>query len=88
MQPECSYCKDKPGRKCKQCACKKCGGKNDPNKQILCDECEGAYHIWCLEPALTELPTDDEWSVAYITLYIKVSKCAFSFSKNLTDLLM
>lgn len=69
-KPDCEFCKDKPGKKCKQCACRKCGGKDSPNKQILCDECEGAYHIWCLSPPLDKLPEDDEWSVNYVLQYL------------------
>merc|ERR1712142_956694 len=55
----CKGCGDKPARKCKECGCRKCGGKEDENNQILCDECDAAYHLKCL--GMTSLPTDDEW---------------------------
>ena len=60
-KPDCDWCKDNPRRKCKHCACSVCGGKNDPDKQILCDECDMAYHLWCLSPPLETVPDVDEW---------------------------
>jgi len=56
---KCGGCGDKPARKCKECGCRKCGGKDDVNNQILCDECDAAYHLKCL--GMTSLPTEDEW---------------------------
>jgi len=55
----CKGCGDKPARKCRECGCRKCGGKEDSNNQILCDECDAAYHLRCL--GMTSLPTEDEW---------------------------
>ncbi|XP_071852986.1 E3 ubiquitin-protein ligase UHRF1-like isoform X2 [Apostichopus japonicus] len=60
-QPECDHCKDKPSRKCKYCSCHQCGGKEEPEKQIMCDECDMAYHIYCLDPPLADIPDVDEW---------------------------
>ncbi|KAG8184485.1 hypothetical protein JTE90_002332 [Oedothorax gibbosus] len=57
--PKCSHCKDIPTRKCKMCSCHTCGGKDAPEKQIMCDECDLAYHLWCLKPPLESLPEDD-----------------------------
>lgn len=62
-KPDCDFCKDNPKKKCKHCACCVCGGKHDPDKQILCDECDQAYHLQCLDPPLDNLPQDDEWWV-------------------------
>ena len=45
---KCGGCGDKPARKCKECGCRKCGGKDDANNQILCDECDAAFHLKCL----------------------------------------
>jgi len=56
---KCGGCGDKPARKCRECGCRKCGGKEDANNQILCDECDAAYHLKCL--GMTSLPTEDEW---------------------------
>ncbi|XP_058800436.1 E3 ubiquitin-protein ligase UHRF1-like [Phymastichus coffea] len=58
---KCTTCYDNPKKKCKECSCRKCGKKNDPHLTLLCDECDVAYHIGCLSPPLTELPTDDDW---------------------------
>lgn len=60
-KPDCDRCKDNPRRKCKFCACCVCGGKDCPDKQILCDECDMAYHLWCVEPKLEAVPEDDDW---------------------------
>ncbi|XP_023230679.1 E3 ubiquitin-protein ligase UHRF1-like [Centruroides sculpturatus] len=60
-KPECSHCKDIIKRKCIYCACHSCGGKDNPDKQILCDECDMAYHIWCLDPPLEKIPEDEDW---------------------------
>ena len=67
-KPDCDWCKDNPRRKCKHCACSVCGGKNDPDKQILCDECDMAYHLWCLSPPLDTVPDVDEWYVSTCTV--------------------
>uniref|UniRef100_A0A4W3HNW3 RING-type E3 ubiquitin transferase n=1 Tax=Callorhinchus milii TaxID=7868 RepID=A0A4W3HNW3_CALMI len=37
--PECKYCKADPDAECRFCACRLCGGKQDPAMQLLCDEC-------------------------------------------------
>ena len=62
-KPDCSYCKDNPRRNCKHCACSVCGGKDSPDKQIICDECDMAFHLWCLSPVLETVPEEDEWCV-------------------------
>ena len=41
-----------------------CGVKQDPDKQLLCDECDMAFHIYCLNPPLSTIPEDEDWSVA------------------------
>ncbi|KAL3878130.1 hypothetical protein ACJMK2_030501 [Sinanodonta woodiana] len=61
VKPECDHCLDNPRKKCKHCACCICGGKHDPDKQIICDECNQAYHLSCLTPPLDKLPEEDEW---------------------------
>nr|CAD7449972.1 unnamed protein product [Timema bartmani] len=58
--PICSKCCDHPRRRCRACSCYLCGGKDDPEKQILCDECDQAYHLGCLDPPLVNLPEMDE----------------------------
>ncbi|XP_078657460.1 E3 ubiquitin-protein ligase UHRF1-like [Branchiostoma floridae x Branchiostoma belcheri] len=59
--PECMQCLDDPNKKCKHCNCHVCGGKEDPDKQLLCDECDSAFHMYCLTPPMEVLPDDDEW---------------------------
>ncbi|XP_058489640.1 tyrosine-protein kinase BAZ1B isoform X2 [Solea solea] len=40
--------------------CKVCRRKGDDEKLILCDECNKAFHLFCLRPALYRIP-DGEW---------------------------
>lgn len=61
--PECKHCKDNPNKNCRWCNCNICGIKQDPDKQLLCDECDMAYHTYCLNPPLTSIPEDEDWSV-------------------------
>lgn len=57
----CPGCHDNPHIRCRECSCYVCGGKDDPALQILCDECNTAYHIRCLDPPLEDIPDSDEW---------------------------
>ncbi|KAE9529076.1 hypothetical protein AGLY_012030 [Aphis glycines] len=57
----CTECKDNINKLCVDCGCTICGGKEDEEKQILCDECNDGFHITCLSPPLSEIPEDDEW---------------------------
>uniref|UniRef100_A0A8D2DLS8 E3 ubiquitin-protein ligase UHRF n=1 Tax=Sciurus vulgaris TaxID=55149 RepID=A0A8D2DLS8_SCIVU len=59
--PSCKYCKDDPSKLCRICACHQCGGREAPDKQLLCDECDMAYHLYCLRPPLSSVPTEAEW---------------------------
>ncbi|NXK67181.1 UHRF1 ligase, partial [Sylvietta virens] len=58
--PVCKACKDNPNKTCRVCACHLCGGKQDPDKQLMCDECDMAFHIYCLNPPLSRIP-DEDW---------------------------
>ncbi|XP_037361032.1 E3 ubiquitin-protein ligase UHRF1 isoform X1 [Talpa occidentalis] len=59
--PSCKQCKDDESKACRVCACHLCGGKQDPDKQLMCDECDMAFHIYCLCPPLSSIPKEDEW---------------------------
>ncbi|KAJ7427209.1 E3 ubiquitin-protein ligase UHRF1 [Willisornis vidua] len=59
--PVCKACKDNPNKTCRVCACYICGGKQDPDKQLMCDECDMAFHIYCLNPPLSSIPDDEDW---------------------------
>ncbi|XP_053157653.1 E3 ubiquitin-protein ligase UHRF1 isoform X2 [Hemicordylus capensis] len=59
--PVCKHCKDNPNKTCRMCACHVCGGKADPEKQLMCDECDMAFHIYCLNPPLSRIPDDEDW---------------------------
>ncbi|KAK6636479.1 hypothetical protein RUM43_010140 [Polyplax serrata] len=57
----CSYCEHNRNLRCRDCGCSICGGRNDPDKTIVCDECLGGFHIYCLKPPLKSIPEEDDW---------------------------
>ncbi|KAH1168613.1 E3 ubiquitin-protein ligase UHRF2 [Mauremys mutica] len=59
--PECKHCRADPDAECRFCSCYLCGGKQDAHMQLLCDECNMAYHIYCLNPPLSKIPEDEDW---------------------------
>uniref|UniRef100_A0A8B9K793 E3 ubiquitin-protein ligase UHRF n=1 Tax=Astyanax mexicanus TaxID=7994 RepID=A0A8B9K793_ASTMX len=59
--PECKHCKADPDAECRFCSCCVCGGKQDAHMQLLCDECNMAFHLYCLNPPLSTIPDDEDW---------------------------
>ncbi|XP_056444514.1 E3 ubiquitin-protein ligase UHRF2-like isoform X1 [Gadus chalcogrammus] len=59
--PECKHCRADPDAECRFCSCCVCGGKQDAHMQLLCDECNMAFHIYCLSPPLATIPDDEDW---------------------------
>ncbi|KAK0133176.1 E3 ubiquitin-protein ligase UHRF1 [Merluccius polli] len=59
--PECKHCRADPDVECRFCSCCVCGGKQDAHMQLLCDECNMAFHIYCLSPPLATIPDDEDW---------------------------
>uniref|UniRef100_A0A1Y1MRM4 RING-type E3 ubiquitin transferase n=1 Tax=Photinus pyralis TaxID=7054 RepID=A0A1Y1MRM4_PHOPY len=57
----CEKCKDVDAKPCRDCGCKVCAGKDEVDTILLCDECNLGYHIRCLTPPLSEVPSDPEW---------------------------
>lgn len=57
----CDKCKKNRTMKCKECGCSVCGSRSDPEKTIVCDECQWGFHIYCLKPALESVPEEDDW---------------------------
>ncbi|CAG8451315.1 6703_t:CDS:2 [Ambispora leptoticha] len=55
----CNKCKNNAKKKCKECGCHICGGKDDEEHTVVCDECNYVFHWKCLDPVMTELPTDN-----------------------------
>lgn len=39
--------------------CLVCRSKSNPEETLLCDECNKGWHMFCLKPKLTEIPTGD-----------------------------
>ncbi|XP_054573464.1 E3 ubiquitin-protein ligase UHRF1 [Eptesicus fuscus] len=60
-KPFCNKCKDNPSKPCHECSCSLCGSKQDPDKQLMCDDCDHAFHLYCLSPPLSSVPTETEW---------------------------
>ncbi|XP_012145319.1 ubiquitin-like with PHD and ring finger domains 1 [Megachile rotundata] len=61
VQANCDACLDNPHKKCRECGCRVCAGKEDEHNLLLCDECNFAYHLRCLNPPLTSIPEEDYW---------------------------
>ena len=59
--PQCTHCQDNVKKKCKFCACSVCGDKANPAQILLCDECDYAFHLYCLDPPLSAVPEEDDW---------------------------
>jgi hypothetical protein len=36
--PTCPRCKDNPDKRCTECACSVCGGKDRPEEQLFCEQ--------------------------------------------------
>jgi E3 ubiquitin-protein ligase UHRF1 len=50
VEPECDKCHDNPRKKCGECGCVVCRGKDRLAELLMCDECEYCYHLQCLQP--------------------------------------
>ncbi|OTF71479.1 transcription elongation factor SPT5-like protein, partial [Euroglyphus maynei] len=63
IEPDCDLCDDDAAiKQCSKCGCKVCRNKADPDKQLVCDECEHPVHLWCLKQPLDQIPdVDDDW---------------------------
>ncbi|CAG8469649.1 1489_t:CDS:1 [Diversispora eburnea] len=57
----CEMCNNNSRKKCKNCGCSICGGKDDEAHMIVCDECQYYFHFACLNPPLTNLPDEEYW---------------------------
>ena len=47
-KPQCDSCSDDQRRLCRDCGCSVCGGKDDLQNQIICDECQDSFHLNCI----------------------------------------
>jgi len=69
--------------KVEQYFCKVCAGGDDEERMLLCDGCDDAYHTYCLNPPLKDIPPGD-WlcpvciaKVGYLPIYLNVSRDYF-----------
>jgi hypothetical protein len=54
----CSLCQGDPlVLLCIACGCAACGGKHSPDSVILCDGCDAEWHMSCLRPPLSAVPS-------------------------------
>jgi hypothetical protein len=59
-QYNCKFCMDdETTETCCFCACRICFTKHGKASTILCDLCDGEYHINCLSPPLSSIPSFD-----------------------------
>jgi len=58
--PPCKVCKNNTRRKCRECGCSICGGREEPETQLFCEECQYVTHMACLKPPLEKIP-DGDW---------------------------
>ena len=59
-QYACKFCMDdEVTETCCFCACRICFTKHHESETILCDLCDGEYHINCLSPPLSQIPSFD-----------------------------
>ena len=57
----CMHCLDDPSIiLCAFCGCRKCYGKHDSEKLLVCDGCDEEYHTYCL-PRGVEMIPDHAW---------------------------
>lgn len=47
------------GNKHEGSGCRVCGVDDDHAKLLICEGCNGEYHIYCLTPPLKEVPKED-----------------------------
>jgi hypothetical protein len=86
----CGKCLDCPTVTCKKCACTVCGGKHSEDTQVMCDECDEAFHIACLDPPLDSMPEGNEWYIINCSSFlllrlfhiINISKCIKPISNS------
>ncbi|KAL2894027.1 PHD finger protein EHD3 [Bienertia sinuspersici] len=38
------------------CTCRQCGERSDGRDCLVCDSCEGMFHVSCIKPAIKEIP--------------------------------
>lgn len=54
-------CKANPQWECIECkTCSVCHREGDDDKLLFCDECDRAFHMFCLNPPVTIPPGDDD----------------------------
>ncbi|KAJ1966863.1 hypothetical protein IWQ62_002201 [Dispira parvispora] len=56
---DCLRCKGRQDKPCTQCGCNVCGGKDDEDKTLICEECQMYFHMACLPTPLKKIPEED-----------------------------
>ncbi|KAG0047352.1 hypothetical protein BGZ83_007576 [Gryganskiella cystojenkinii] len=61
---ECRRCEDDYEKKCKECGCFICGGKDDDHFFTFCDQCNKGYHTFCYDLGRVSgdsVQVNDQW---------------------------
>ena len=52
-------CKNNLCQKCEECSCSICRGRDNPDTQLFCEECQYITHMACLKPPLEKILEGD-----------------------------
>ena len=64
--------------------CSVCRKKKDAEKMLICDDCEKAYHTYCLKPKIKTIPTGDWFcKVIFVKFYTGVCRKDEKFSQKI-----
>ncbi|KAJ8771690.1 hypothetical protein K2173_026867 [Erythroxylum novogranatense] len=67
---------------CPSCLCRICLRDDKEEGIVLCDSCDHAYHVGCLDPPLTAIPAET-WHCKHCTLKIKeINRAKKAFKKQ------
>uniref|UniRef100_A0A0N5AKZ0 [histone H3]-trimethyl-L-lysine(4) demethylase n=1 Tax=Syphacia muris TaxID=451379 RepID=A0A0N5AKZ0_9BILA len=62
--------------------CERCKKGDDEEKLLLCEDCNGALHIYCCDPPLTHVPETDWRCYKCVKSYIKSIGDSFGFNQS------
>jgi histone demethylase JARID1 len=62
--------------------CELCHGADHDDKILLCDECDGGFHLFCLSPPLSSIP-DTDWFCPQC-LAAKINSFGFDMGRTFT----
>ncbi|CAN0928446.1 PHD finger protein EHD3 [Linum grandiflorum] len=70
---------------CPSCLCQSCLADKDDHDVVLCDGCDNGYHIYCMEPPRSCVPTG-KWFCRHCVLRLgKVRRAREAYEKRVND---